>query len=283
MPSGATPIFNRTGAIIGWNFGDQQYRTQQEAQAAESATQNPSGQSQTGLAAAQQAVTGSTPGGAMAGLAGAGSGGPGSSYSVNAEGESNYTVTPNLIGQQTAAQRELLNAEQSGASSLSSQNAGQQQQLAMQQAQAESQQLAQRAQLQAQAEQRRVQALGGTFAPATVQHPSVGGQEDHARASSFAKAKELSGQNAQASLSALEGVMADRGLSGSTVEGNATAGILGGARGGINDVIREQLLADLARQAQIADQTYQGNITQRGQDLASRQSLLSLMSSPGLY
>ncbi len=287
MPSGATPIFNNVGAIIGWNFGGQQYGTQQEARTAESATQNPSGQSQAGLGAAQQAVTGQTPGG---GQSAASTGGAGSSYSVNPDGQASYTVTPNLIGQQTAAQRELLSLEHSGASNLSSQNAGQQQQLAIQAQQAEAQQLQQRAQIQAQAEQRRQQALGGSFAPPTVQFGSQpgaanvqSGQEDHARAASFGRAKELSGQNAQASLTALQDVMADRGMSGSTVEGNATAGILGGARGGMNDFIREQLLQDLARQAQIADQTYQGNITQRGQDLASRQSLLSLMSAPGLY
>lgn len=145
------------------------------------------------------------------------------------------------------------------------------------------------ADLQAQAESRRLAALsslysqsGGATAP-TVQHDAVAGNEQAARASAFARAKDQSGQIARSSLSALSNLMAARGTSGSGIEDLRSANILQGSEAPLQDLTREQYIQDLNRSAEISDLSYQGNIQQRGQTLDAanqqRQSLLGLMSA----
>lgn len=140
------------------------------------------------------------------------------------------------------------------------------------------------AKLQADAEARR---LGYLSTITGTQQPNVtrGGvgpiDEAAARAAAFGRAKEQAGQTALASLKAISDVMASRGLTGSSVEGNAISDVVGNAAGGVNNFTRDQLMLDLNRAADVADQTYQGNITQRGQNLSMVPSLMGLITAGG--
>lgn len=112
---------------------------------------------------------------------------------------------------------------------------------------------------------------------------SVSGNEEAARAAAFARAKDQTGELAATQNRAVESMMAGRGLSGSPLEALRLAGVQGGARGSLDDVIAAQLESDLNRQAHISDLTYQGGIQQRGQDMGRTnpqlQALMSLMST----
>lgn len=112
---------------------------------------------------------------------------------------------------------------------------------------------------------------------------TIGANEEAARSAAFGRAKDRAGQTALASLTALQNIMAERGLTGSTVEGGATADIIGGAAGGVNEFTRDELMADLNRAAEISDRERSAGLTKRGQDLSYKQSLLGLMSASGLY
>ena len=123
-------------------------------------------------------------------------------------------------------------------------------------------------------------------APPTIQH-DASGNEAAARAAAFARAKDASGNLASAQLRGLEGAMAGRGVSGSPIEVLGQAQVLGGARGGLDQVITEQMLQDLSRAGEVSDLEYTGGITQRGQDMSrprdpkeafNEQLLLSLFS-----
>lgn len=115
--------------------------------------------------------------------------------------------------------------------------------------------------------------------PAPIAHPGATPEsgESAVRAQAFSRAKDKAGQQTLASLKALEGVMAGRGMRGSTVEGNATADLLMGNAGEMNDVILQEAIADAERAEEVSDMTYQGGLQQRGQDLGMRQSVLALM------
>ena len=118
--------------------------------------------------------------------------------------------------------------------------------------------------------------------------PAVGGgapvaNEEAARAVAFGRAKDQAGQIAAASLQSLQNILNARGTTGSTEEARGVADIVGGAGSGLQEVTREQLLQDLQRAAEVADRNYAGGITQRGQDLASQQSLYSLAGAGRLY
>jgi hypothetical protein len=153
------------------------------------------------------------------------------------------------------------------------------------------------AKLAAEAEARRlaaVRGLAGTFGGGitggnptpgmpTVPYgggPGMSAQEDAVRAGAFARAKDQTGELAASQLRGVQGEMAGRGLSGSPLEALRSAGVMGGARGGLDQVIQQQLLQDLARASEVANLQYQGGITQRGQDLnaqaSQRQALLQL-------
>ena len=75
--------------------------------------------------------------------------------------------------------------------------------------------------------------------------------------------------------------MAGTGKQGSTVEGGMLSNVVGGARSEVNDFTRDQLISDLNRASGISDRNYQGDITQRGQDLSRQQSLLSMLTASG--
>ena len=145
-----------------------------------------------------------------------------------------------------------------------------------------------RAGLQTEAEQRRLgylSQLGAGAGAAPVTHPGLEGSAEAAREASFARAKDRAGSIARASLTSLRNIMGERGVSGSSIEGLRSAGIVGAAGSELGDVNREQLIQDLNRQAEIQDLAYQGGIQQRGQTLAANnpQSLMSLITARGLY
>lgn len=125
---------------------------------------------------------------------------------------------------------------------------------------------------------------GGSAGP-QVARESTGGLADDtgARAAAFARAKEQAGQTAQAALTGLRSAVEDRGLMGSSVEAAGVGAAIGGAGGAVNDFTREQLKQDLGRADQLADRNYQGNITQRSQDIAQRgQDLQAKQALQGL-
>jgi len=121
---------------------------------------------------------------------------------------------------------------------------------------------------------------GGTMAP-HVNSGGIAGNEEAARTAAFARAKDIAGKTALSSLTALQNVMNNRGMTGSTEDARLTqAGLLGG-QDVINEYTRDQLGMDLNRAADIGDRVYAGNITQRGQDMSAKNSLLALINSAG--
>lgn len=106
--------------------------------------------------------------------------------------------------------------------------------------------------------------LGGPLPP-TVNYPD----NSAARNAAFARAKDQAGQTSRAAIEALRGQLAGRGLLGSGIEGGQTAEIIAQAAQGPNEVTREQAIQDALNAAHVADISYQGGITQRGQDISA--------------
>ena len=126
--------------------------------------------------------------------------------------------------------------------------------------------------------------FGSNGAPgAQVQYG--GANADAARAAAFARAKEQAGANAQASLRSMQDLMSSRGLHGSSIEAGAMGDVVAGGSSDISKFITNQLNEDLSNQQHVNDMTYQGGITQRGQDMHAKQSYMSMLASmmSGLY
>ena len=144
------------------------------------------------------------------------------------------------------------------------------------------------AQLQADAEGRRFgmfRSIGPGSSP-YVQHGAIGSDEAAARAAAFARAKDQAGKIASSSLRGLQEAMSARGLTGSGIDALQQAGVIQSAANPLQELTRDQLMQDLNRAADIADLSYQGAITQRGQDLSTVPSMIGLMnaiSSRSLY
>lgn len=144
------------------------------------------------------------------------------------------------------------------------------------------------AKLQADAEARRLGMLStlkttaGGIAPPAVTHAGIGPTDEvAARGAAFARAKEQAGRTALSSLKALQDVVESQGLMGSSIEAARAGEIVGGARADVGDFTTEQLISDLNRAAEISDLSYQGGITQRGQDISLLPSLLGLITAGG--
>lgn len=200
--------------------------------------------------------------------------GAGSSYSVDNQGRSSYTATPNLLPQQADLQRQQTSLEgEIAAAAAGKGNEYTQSQAAQREALGEKAFGSQFSTLQP-------YLTGGGGAPQVTMGGGSNGmspQEQAARAAAFGRAKDQAGQTAVAGLASLRDEMAARGMQGSTVEQQGIGNQIAGAAGGVNNFTREQLINDLNRYAGIADETYQGNITQRGQDMQSRQALIGLL------
>lgn len=198
--------------------------------------------------------------------------GQGGSYTPNPSVNTNlYETGPYIVpGTGSSTQQNLNGTHVSGTGSISQSAYEQQQQSQL------------NAELQRQAEARR---LGYLSTVTGQQSPHVGDQvgpaadENAARAAAFARAKEQAGATALASVRSLQDIMANAGLTGSSVEGNAIAGAVGGGAGRINDYTRTQLMTDLNRAADIADRNQVLRVTQRGQDLSLIPSLMGLITA----
>lgn len=126
-------------------------------------------------------------------------------------------------------------------------------------------------------------------AGATVPHVSGGSStgvgmspmETAARAAAFARAKEQAGNNALASLHAIQGLAESTGQMGSSMDARRQGAAVGEASASVGNFTRDQLMSDLNRSADVANTTYQGDITQRGQDLSRLQSLIGILSASG--
>lgn len=140
------------------------------------------------------------------------------------------------------------------------------------------------ARLQADAEARRLAMFktGSFAAPPQVTQPGIGPvDEKGARDAAFARAKEQAGATALSSLKALQDVMANSGMMGSTLESEGLSSIVGGAKSSVDGFTRDQLELDLNRAADISDRDYQGRLTQRGQDMNLLPSLMGLITASG--
>ena len=118
-----------------------------------------------------------------------------------------------------------------------------------------------------------------------------------ANAAIFARAKDQAGEIARSALQGLQGEMAGRGLLGSGIAADQTRQIVERGAGGLQEVGREQAIQDALNLARRGEMQYQGDITQRGQDLAAyeaqaardaalraqqMQGLLSVINSAGI-
>ena len=102
--------------------------------------------------------------------------------------------------------------------------------------------------------------------------------EQAARAAAFGRAKDLSSQNSDAAMQGLRDAMNARGMLGSTEEARGMSNIIGGNRAGVNQFVRDQLMTDLNRAADISDTQYAGALTMRGQDVDLQRALMGLLN-----
>lgn len=122
-----------------------------------------------------------------------------------------------------------------------------------------------------------MQAGGG---PANVpDHARVEAPDNSAAmAAQFARAKDQAGQMAQSALQGLRGALGGRGLLGSGAEFKGTERIASQGLGQLGDLNREQTIQNANQAADFAKLGYQGDITQRGQDIQNQQYANNLAS-----
>lgn len=113
-------------------------------------------------------------------------------------------------------------------------------------------------------------------------HVDYGGDAAQAaRDAAFARAKDKAGMIARSSLDSLRENMNVVGKLGGGDEMAGTAAVVNKAQGDVGEFNRSQLEDELAHQQHVNDVTYQGNITQRGQDAQRMQSMMALMERIG--
>ena len=97
-----------------------------------------------------------------------------------------------------------------------------------------------------------------------------------AQTAAWNRAKDLTGQTANAAMTGLRSSLGGRGLLGSGIEGKGTARVMNAGQQQLGDVSRQQAI-DSANQAQKnAELEFTGGISQRGQDLSSQQAANAL-------
>lgn len=94
-----------------------------------------------------------------------------------------------------------------------------------------------------------------------------------AQNAAFARAKDREGQLAQGALTGLRSSLGGRGLLGSGAEFRGTANIVNKALGNLGEVNREQAIQNAAGAVDQMKMGYQGDITQRGQDITQAQNM----------
>lgn len=141
--------------------------------------------------------------------------------------------------------------------------------------------LRERARLDDEAFQRRMAAMNSLppIGSGAAGSTAINAKEKEARDAAFASAKDKQGQLARARVNSLRGVMSDRGFLGSGEEAAGMGGIVDSAGDNMGEFVRDQLMMDADRAANIADRDQAHALTRRGQDINYRQSLLALLQS----
>jgi hypothetical protein len=106
-----------------------------------------------------------------------------------------------------------------------------------------------------------------------------GAAENEARAAAYARAKDQIGQQTTGAMETLRNAYGGSGMIGS--EREALQRAAGTGFNNLGEVTREQLIRDLNRAAEVSDLTYQGGITQRGQDMAMIAPILGNLARIG--
>lgn len=84
----------------------------------------------------------------------------------------------------------------------------------------------------------------------------------------LARAKERQGQLARSAVTGLRGALGERGVLGSGIETGATQGIASNALQSLTDINRQGMIDEDEQARALAALTYQGGVSQRGQDLS---------------
>lgn len=116
------------------------------------------------------------------------------------------------------------------------------------------------------------------------------GNSRAAEAAEFSRAKDRIGQATSGLLRSVGNTMDERGIAGSSIEGDALSGALEQGQGMTGDVIRQQAITGVNRGYAVDDRDYAGDIAQRGQDMARQaqqqqalQALIHAAYSGGMY
>lgn len=94
-----------------------------------------------------------------------------------------------------------------------------------------------------------------------------------ADAATFARGKDQAAQTGRASINAMQEELAGRGMLGGGVEANMTGQKVQQVAGHVNEITREQSIQHAESARQRAQQEYEGQITQRGQDISNANAL----------
>lgn len=92
----------------------------------------------------------------------------------------------------------------------------------------------------------------------------------------FARAKDKIGQIGAGSLTSLRSLLANSGRLGSGAEDMAVSNLMSSTAGDLAEAARDWTLSDVERIRRAGEMNYQGNITQRGQDLSAQQAMNAL-------
>lgn len=116
---------------------------------------------------------------------------------------------------------------------------------------------------------------GGGGPPATYDPTKV----QSARDAAFARAKDIHGQTARASLDAIRNVLGERGFLGGGMEAGATANVVNNAAGGIGEFNRDQLTSDLDFATGVDNREYEARERAKDRNATYRNSLLGLVNA----
>jgi len=106
-------------------------------------------------------------------------------------------------------------------------------------------------------------------------HPGA----EQASSAAFSRALERTAQTNRSALNALYDVGAASGRSGTPLEAQLAGSVIGEGQGALADFSREQAIQEALRAGQVADLSYQGGITQRGQDQDRRMQIIQALLS----
>ncbi len=93
-----------------------------------------------------------------------------------------------------------------------------------------------------------------------------------ANAQIFGRAKDQAGQMSRASLQSLRDELGATGMLGSGAEAQGSRDIIAHGAGQLGEVSRENAVNESSQKADFAKMKYQGDITQRGQDIAAQEA-----------